>query len=182
MENLNVYSKYYNLEDYLLTEVSAKFKKEKSLSAFDFFCICIWKSPRQKSNIYKSLVESNTDIEHAVRDLTTDLFVLEPVDKFKRLMNIYGVNVAMASGILTILYPDLFTVYDFRVCEHKSFSEFKNLSNMTNRDGQFLKYQSYVNKVKNIHPNVALREIDKMLWGKSFYDELTKDLKENFIR
>lgn len=47
------YLKYYDLENYILTDVRANFKANGHLNSFDFFCIIIWKANRAKSKIAK---------------------------------------------------------------------------------------------------------------------------------
>jgi hypothetical protein len=49
---------YYDLETYLFETVSPRFAEEHSLTAFDFFCIVIWKANRAKSKIARRLVEA----------------------------------------------------------------------------------------------------------------------------
>jgi hypothetical protein len=41
---------YYDLETYLFDTVSRRFAEEHTLTAFDFFCIVIWKANRQVKN------------------------------------------------------------------------------------------------------------------------------------
>ena len=43
------YRKYYYLENYLLGEVSDRFRESGELSVFDFHCILIWKANRAKN-------------------------------------------------------------------------------------------------------------------------------------
>jgi len=43
------YIKYYDLENYVLTDVRDKFYRDRYLTAFDFFCIVIWKANRAKT-------------------------------------------------------------------------------------------------------------------------------------
>ena len=50
------YLRYYDLETYLFEDVRRRFHAERSLSAFDFFSIVIWKANRAKSKIAHRLL------------------------------------------------------------------------------------------------------------------------------
>jgi hypothetical protein len=69
------YLKLYDLERYLMDDVSASFKKNRKLSAFDFFCIIIWKANRAKSKVARKLVAhegaAGNNLETIVERLTS---------------------------------------------------------------------------------------------------------------
>jgi len=97
----------------------------------------------------------------------------------KVLIEEFGFRLPMSSAILSLLYPDIFTVYDFRVCE--IITEFKGLDNTLNFEKLWLGYTKYIDSVKKHEPeNLSLRDKDRFLWGKSFYEQLNNDLKMNF--
>lgn len=50
------YATYYDLEGYLFSEVSGRFQRDRRLSAFDFFCVVIWKANRSKSKVARRLL------------------------------------------------------------------------------------------------------------------------------
>ena len=50
---------HYHQERYLFDVVSPRFQREHELSAFDFFCIVIWKANRAKSKIAKRLLRNS---------------------------------------------------------------------------------------------------------------------------
>ncbi len=54
------YLKYYDLERYLFEDVSKRFRKQGSMSAFDFFSIVVWKANRAKSQIARKLLTVRT--------------------------------------------------------------------------------------------------------------------------
>ena len=128
----------------------------------------------------KDKYASTIDIDGCVQNFTKEIFSSDDFGKFNLLMNLKGINIAMASGILTVLYPEKFTVYDFRVCQN--IVGFSNIANISDPNLQFNTYLKYIEEVKKQHSYSELREIDKMLWGKSFYDELKKDLEDGFTR
>ena len=69
------YHQFYDLEFYLLNIVRPRFVEQGHLSAFDFFCIIIWKANRAKSKIAKKLLDNGyKNLERAVRSLTRGLY------------------------------------------------------------------------------------------------------------
>ena len=68
------YRSFYNMEDYLFYTVRSKFLNQGYLSAFDFFCIIIWKANRAKTKIAQRLMKKGySNLEEAVRGLTEEL-------------------------------------------------------------------------------------------------------------
>ena len=174
------FMKYYNLENYILTDVRNNFNKEGYINAFDFFCIIIWKANRAKTRIAQRLSNRNHDLEQSVRELTSKIFkATDQKEKLEVLLVDYGFRLPMSSAILSILYPDSFTVYDVRVCD--TLNNFKGLDNKSNFDELWRGYEDYINCVRAYGPqNLSLRDKDRLLWGKSFYEQLTKDIKSKF--
>ncbi len=174
------YIKYYWLENYIFNDVHEKFNRDGYLQAFDFFSIIIWKANRAKSNIAKRLLNNNSDLEQSVRDLTNKIF-LAPDNKqrLKVLIEDYKFLLPMSSAILTILYPEDFTIYDVRVCA--ILPEFKGLDNTKDFEKKWIRYSEFVNSVKSYVPqDISLRDKDRFLFGKSIFEQLTLDLKNNF--
>ena len=174
------YIKLYYRENYVLTDVRDNFNRDGHLTAFDFFCIVIWKANRAKTKIAQRLLKRNPDIEQSVRDLTSKIFsATDDKQKLKVLIDDYKFRLPMASAILSVLYPDNFTIYDVRVCD--TLKNFKGLDSATNFEKLWLRYKDYIDSVKNYEPkDLSLRDKDRLLWGKSFYEQLTTDLKNNF--
>ena len=100
------YLRFYYLENYLFEEVRLRFLKNRFLSADDFFCIVIWKANRSKSKIgIRLLGKGYGSLEAAVKDLTLGIFHHDTSkEKLKYLMVDWGINLPMASAILTIFY------------------------------------------------------------------------------
>ena len=176
------YRQYYDLENYLVTTVNKRFHDLGYLSAFDFFCIVIWKANRAKSKVAKRLlIKYPRNIKNAVRELTSFIFQKQSEkEKLSCLINIWGFRIPMASAILTILYPDEFTIYDARVCD--SLESFHNIAKITNFERLRREYQKYKQVVIESAPSMySLRDKDRYLWGKSFKKQLEGDIKEKFI-
>jgi hypothetical protein len=174
------FQRLYNLEHYILTDVRQTYLQVGHLSAFDFFCIVIWKANRAKSKIARRLLEHNANLEDSVKNITSEVYKASTSkEKIRILIKDYGFRLPMASAILTVLYPKIFTVYDIRVCD--TLCNFKDLGNTVNFEKLWACYQSYIKAVKECGPaNLSLREKDRFLWGKSFYTQLKMDINDNF--
>lgn len=176
------YLQYYDLESYLLNTVRAKFVVDRCLSAFDFFCIVIWKSNRAKTKIARRLLKISTcqNLDAAVKQLTGQLVQQNYAkERLHCLMGEWGFRLPMASAILTILYPDEFTVYDFRVCA--CLGKFHELETLSNFDSLWDGYQQFCQAVIDETPTgLTLRDKDRLLWAKSFVNQLEFDIQANF--
>lgn len=176
------YKKYYDLENYILGEVRDHFAHDGYLSAFDFFCIIIWKANRSKSKVAKRLLAHTSNLESGIKSLTSELFKANSdKEKLRILIKDYGFRLPTASAILSLLYPNNFTIYDVRVCE--ILPKFKKLSAVSDYEKLWLGYTDFIKNVRDYMPKEAsLRNIDKHLWGKSFYEQLNCDLKNSFAK
>lgn len=175
------FAKYYYLENYLFGEVSERFRREQSLPAFDFFCIVIWKANRAKSKIAtRLLAHGHDDLDSAVGDLLRQVSdVNDAKARLGILVNGWGFRLPMASAILTVLYPEEFTVYDVRVCD--VLGDFKDAQYKANPDVLWDRYSRYVDRVRTEVPaKPNLREKDRFLWGKSFESQLRGDVARCF--
>jgi len=166
------YRKYYFLEKYLFDEVRNNFKRGY-LTPEEFFCIIIWKRNASKTKIKKGIEKINKTV-HAI---TSEIYKnKDPQQKLKILISIPNMGIAIASAVLTVLYPDDFTVYDYKVLgelnrgkknedKTKDFSLSKNV---------IKEYFNFLDKVKKIAEtkNLSLRDADRYLWGKYFYEDL----------
>ena len=176
------HSKYYNLESYLFGEVSKRYAKTKTVSTPDFFCIVIWKANRAKSKVAGRLLAKKPykDLESAIGALVKE--VSEETDmkgQLSILINGWGFRLPMASAILTVLFPDKFTIYDFRVCE--VLNDFQRAEHLT-FEPLWKQYSGYIKQVSKIGQGLSLRDKDRWLWGKSFISQLIKDIKNQFGR
>ena len=177
------FRKYYDLSTYLFNEVSARFSRNGTLSVFDFFCIVIWKANRAKSKIARRMLSKHyANLEDAVSALASQIQrVADDKERLRLLIEDWGFRLPMASAILTVLYPQAFTVYDVRVCE--MLGDFDQLQHRINFEAIWSGYSCYVQRVRDSVPeNLMLREKDKELWGKSFATDLQRDIDNKFQR
>lgn len=175
------YAQYGDLGWYLHSVVRQRFARQGYLSAFDFFCIVIWKANRAKSKIAKRLLSAgHADLEEAVRELTGELAQQpSPRERLRCLREAWGLRLPMASAILAVLWPDDFTVYDRRVCG--MLDGFYNLAHKSRFDSLWEGYQAFRRAVEEAAPSgLSLREKDRYLWGKSHYEQLVYDIETSF--
>jgi hypothetical protein len=176
---------YYDLEGYLFKVISIRYAQDKTLTAFDFFCIVIWKANRAKSKVAERLLahgNGQANLGSAVGSLLAA--ISEAQDQSARLSVLiegWGFRLPMASAILTVLYPEDFTVYDIRVCD--VLGDFKDAQYKTNFATLWERYAAYVIAVKGAVPECSsLRDKDRFLWGKSFATQLQTDIQSSFGR
>ncbi len=177
------FRKYYDLATYLFDEVSPRFSRNGTISVFDFFCIVLWKANRAKSKVASRLLSKRrSNLEDAVSALVFQIHrAVDDKERLRILIEDWGFRLPMASAILTVLYPQSFTVYDVRVCE--SLGDFAQLQHRINFETIWSGYSRYVQCVLNSVPeDVALREKDKELWGRSFATNLQRDIDSGFQR
>lgn len=180
VDNTN-YEAFYDLETYLFETVQQRFQTQGRLSTFDFFCIVIWKANRAKTKIARRLSEKcENNLDLAVYRLTSEIFEARiPERQLYVLMHDWGFLLPMASAILTVLYPAEFTIYDVRVCD--ALNDFHKLSNTTNFPLIWEGYVKFVDAVKAAAPqHLSLRDKDRYLWGKSFFEQLKNDVYNGF--
>ncbi|MEZ5037117.1 MAG: hypothetical protein R2760_06460 [Chitinophagales bacterium] len=143
------YIKYYDLENYILKEVRDNLNINGHLTAFDFFCIVIWKANRAKTKIAQRLLKYNPDINQSVKDLTAKIFsATDDRQKLKVLIDDYQFRLPMSSAILSLRYPDNFSVYDVRVCN--TLTNLRGLDTNTNFEKLWLGYKDYIDNVKKM--------------------------------
>lgn len=139
------------LEERLLTEVSAAIGARGFLTRSDLADVGRWKSNRSAGHLERN---SDADIE----DLTRLALASPDRLKHKVLCLLRGVGPPVASAILTVAYPDRFTVMDVRVLE--VLHTFGELRSRTPR------YYDYLLRCNEIaaRAGCGLRTLDRALW------------------
>lgn len=178
--------RYYDLETYLWEDVHRRFHVDGGIGAFDFFSIVVWKANRAKSKVAKKLLQTDpkgrTELEPIVRDLTGGLHDASAAkDRLHILMKGWGFYLPMASSILSVLWPDDFSVYDVRVCGQLGC--FHKLGNKTDFDRIWTGYHEYLEAVRCAVPSgLSLRDADRFLWGRSVWQQLAQDVERGFLQ
>jgi hypothetical protein len=166
------YLKYYDLEDYLFNDVNAAFHARGYLTPEEFFSIVVWKANRAITRIKKRLLGKSSDLAEVVKNLTENIKAA-PSDeaRLRVLLETWGFLLPMATAILTVLYPDRFTVYDVRVREQLQIKDFAGRKNEIKRY-----FEEFLPGVAAITETETLRDKDRYLWGKSSYESLREFL------
>src|SRR6266480_731640 len=171
------YRKYYQLEAYLLGEVVDRFRETGELSAFDFHCILIWKANRAKKKHVERLrrARGQTYAESIASLVTALVQSPTPKERLRVLMRDWGFLLPTATAILTILYPEEFTVYDARVCGQ--LHDFHKLANHRFTDRLWESYSEFKAAVEHNAPaHHCLRDKDRYLWGRSFVEQVEHEV------
>ena len=180
------YLAYYDLETYLFKTVHYRFHKEQKLDAFDLFSIIIWKANRAKSKLAHRLIKQAGSLEEAANQFTHSLYEAKsPESRLIMAMDCWGFYLPMASAILTVLWPEDFTVFDIRVCHELASNQTEDFSRLGNISAKRLwpKYCEYCEAVKRTVPqHRSLRDKDRFLWGRSAARQLVCDIARDFSK
>jgi hypothetical protein len=171
------YLKYYDLEKYLFDDVSVRFSQEGVIDPVDFYIILIWKANRAKNRARDRLARTAGSFSNAVKHISTALFnANDAKERLGLLMNPpWKFRLATATAILTVLYPEEFTIYDERVVEE--LPQFKLLGYKSFSNAMWEQYREFKRAVENYctPDQLCLRDKDRFLWGMSFYQKAQKD-------
>jgi len=164
------YTKYYYLESYLFAEVAQTFRMNGYLAPEEFFAIVIWKANRAKTTVKRKLTKGGRDLASSVKNLTQQIqTATTDEDKLRILVDDWQFRLPMATAILTVLYPERFSVYDVRVREQLGIKDF------VDHKGQVDRYfREFLPKVQAEGKGETLRDKDRYLWGKSWHEDLQK--------
>ncbi len=163
---LKLSARYYDLDDYLFCCVTTRFAKQNTLNAFDFYAIVTWKSNRSISKVKNGLIAAKltpTALMAKVSACASDR------DRMLELDKVAGIGVPIASAILTVCYPNRFTILDYRAWEALLLFHFKKANRQTmpnDIDGYFNIYLPACRAMATKH-KMTLRELDKSMWGLS---------------
>jgi thermostable 8-oxoguanine DNA glycosylase len=173
------YSKFSSIENYLFNDVHNNFLKNHKLTVTEFYSIVIWKANRAKGYIKNGLLEAKT----TVNQLTSRIYSTENIrGKIELLTNINGIGYPIASAILTVCYPDEFTIVDYRAVRSLKRYGIAMNGNPSTNINSYLNYVSICKKTAQDN-HLTLRELDKYLWGYDFIEgrngliEFTKGLE-----
>jgi len=163
--------KLYDLEGYLFEEVRRRFEAEQTLRPYDFFAIVIWKSNRAKTKIKRGLADASKTVETLMREVSQSD---QPQAKVEVLLRVRGIGPAMASAILTVCYPETFTVLDYRAWETLQQASVDGLPESYPQSPEA--YLVYCRACQTLadRMGLSLRELDRALWAKSWEDDLLK--------
>jgi hypothetical protein len=172
---------YYDRENYLFEVVSGRLRSHGSIGAFDLFTIVAWKAERAKGKIARRMIchYGEPDLEGAARQMTREIGETRGwAERLQVLTERWGFRLPMASAVLSVLYPEEFTVFDVRACKELGMTP-----SIPDRkwDGRLAGYQEFITKVREAVPEVAsLRDADRILWSRSVGRQLQEDIENLF--
>ena len=176
METID-YLKFYNDEKYLLNEVGPEFRASGQVSAVDFYMILGWKANRAKTKHKTRLANLAGSFSNAVQQIAEGLHAAaDNKSRLELLMTKWSFLLPTATAILALLYPDDFTVYDWRVREEVQ-SPLK--ADRTFSESLWTDYEAFKQAVIAHTPHgLSLRERDQFLIGRSLRREIEAALAE----
>ena len=158
---------YYSPEAHLFPALAQSFAKTGQLHPEALYLILDWKAPRARTRHLRRLTGLAGGFENAVSEIASDLRKAVAPDQCLGVLMTkpkWGFLLPTASAILTVLYPETFTIYDRRVC--KALGGFDRLANMKWSIELWREYQRFVLAVRSAaRPGLSLRDCDRWLWG-----------------
>lgn len=159
----------YDLEKYLFDVVFPRFKEQQTLSPYDFFAIVTWKSNRTKTKIKSGLAKCGKSVSSLMYEVSA---AAAPEEKVEALLQIWGIGLALASAILSVCYPEEYTVLDYRAWETLQEAAVEGLPPRYPQEVE--EYLQYCRVCKRLaaERSLPLRDLDRALWAKSWENSL----------
>ncbi len=165
----------YDLERYLFEVVSPGFQRDGTLSSYDFFAIIIWKSNRSKTKIKRGLAAARTSVAELMSEVSEAPTAPAKLDT---LVRISGIGLAIASAILTVCYPEEFTVLDYRAWDTAKKERVDSLpGRKPQTPTEYLQYRRAC-QLFAAELGVSLRSLDRALWARSWESDLERLISE----
>jgi hypothetical protein len=139
--------------------------------------IIAWKSNRAKGKTRDKLKGiAGGNFEAAAKKIASSLLGLPSSEgRLKFLMKDCGLRLPTATAILTIFYPTDFTVYDSRVRLQLGLDPIKENYSSKGWDAIWNAYRQFMERVVAAAPaDYSLRDKDRYLWGKSYFEDAEK--------
>jgi hypothetical protein len=176
----------YDPESRVFPEIRKRLSKSEGLSKRDVLLILKWKLGRIRGSNSKTVSDENLNkINKAIVDAKKPE---KAVAALKALDKVPGIGLATATAILTVCYPDAFTIIDERVLESLELfprwydKKKKRREKYSTADWTAKGYvKEYLPRVKECKDqwNKTLREADQVLWGLSVNRRVEKVIKKS---
>lgn len=164
------FRRYANVEANLFPEMRHRLEVDRTIDPLDLWAVLAWKANRKKERHLERFKALGLTFTEATKKISIGLSgAKDDRSRLAMLMDEMGFRLPTATAILSVFYPDRFTIYDQRVCG--VLADFKRLSYLKHDHHQLWpEYEKYMSAVKAAAPSCAsLREADHYLWGKSWY-------------
>jgi len=175
------YGRYHDLESYLLTSVHRRFVDKGYLFAFDLFCIVVWNASESEQAVARKLrAQGFTSLDAASCVLTRELSQKpNGRERLRCLWGKWGLGLPLASAVLSVLYPDEFTLYDTRVCQ--ALGGFRDLAELTDFEQLWQGYLEFRQALQGSAPSgLTLRDKQHYLCGKHLFEQLQHGIAQGF--
>ena len=128
----------------------------------------IWKAERAKNYHKKRLAKLAGSFANAVNQLASGIHQsADHKGRLKYLMDKWWFQLPTATAILSLLYPDDFTVFDWRVCDELGI-DYEPWHSRGFSDGLWEYYLLFKKSLERETPaNLSLRDKDRFLIGRS---------------
>jgi hypothetical protein len=167
---------YYSPETSLFPELAVRFAATGKLEAEELYLILDWKAARARTRHLKRLTVGRT-FSQATQELARDLCgAIDDAQRLKLLLSpSWSFALPTATAILTVLYPERFTIYDIRVCD--ALGAFHGLGNRRWSEKTWPEYSRFVAEVRAAVPEgLNLRDADRWLWGHNKQQAIRREL------
>jgi hypothetical protein len=177
MENKAVnYIEFYDDEKLLFEKVGPEFRQGIDPSVMHFETLLAWKSDRPGDAHWMRLMRiCGGTTEDAVASLCADIRSAEDHKaRLKGLIRKWLFALPTAATILTVFYPEFFTMYDERTCRQTST---KDWSQRTFTPELWEDYCEFKDKIVALAPpGLTLRDADRYVMGKDTYESRERKL------
>jgi hypothetical protein len=169
---------YYSPETRIFPAIAQSFSATGTLDPAALYLILDWKAPRARTQHRSRLASIAGSFNRAASAIAGELHAATaPEEKLGLLLTKWGFRLPTASAILTVLYPDMFTIYDVRVCN--TLRAFHKLGSMKWSPKTWGEYQRFIGAVRDAAPQgLSLRDCDRWLWGRDKQKALLSELAE----
>ncbi|MFG1341351.1 thiamine phosphate synthase [Xanthobacter autotrophicus] len=173
------YRDYYDIEHRLFPRIHDAFKTGDNIDPIDFYTILVWKASRAKT-YHRDRIERISEaksIYMSVDKIINQLrLARDDKSRLSILMDNWKFYLPTATAILSVFYPDDFTIYDRRVCREVGLSYDLDKKCGLKKE-LWSSYQAFIIKVMAAVPDaVSLRDADRVLWGRSALKDHMADL------
>lgn len=168
---------YYSPERLMFPAIAQSFADTGILDPLALYVILDWKASRARTRHRSRLAGMAGSFTAAVKEIAADLHAATgPEQQLGLLLTKWGFRLPTASAILTVLYPNIFTIYDIRVCD--TLQAFHQLSSMKWSSAAWREYQRFLGAVRDAAPQgLSLRDCDRWLWGKDKCESLRNEIE-----